>query len=395
MFKIPNPVARTVKDTDELQASFKKYGIIPYYGLQDSTSHATLTMFNDLTQLSPSFNMVMKDLYTYSFGNALDVVPEFLSGMVREDVDDEGLEFSKKMEYRNYLASRGISFRQVLKICRKMLRSLKDCGNAYFGIKCVRVGDAVQYSFQYLHYKQTAYLNSTDDGIEFLINSRSWADEYLQKHDPKIVRVSQYDDPLKWDTIGDGIEYAIIHIQSDDDNDESEFYARPDIIACLDWLFVDYRLANLNSKIANTDVVSKTLLAFEAPDPNTLDDADDAELKSVNNAGKAGKKDDYFDRNMYALRQITTNLGDHDKTSSIGAMEYPHGGKPPTKVDLELNRDTKHHAWQQTTANKVITGILGWHSMLTNFTDAKANLGGNVLMDIFVQKTLAVGVRIG
>jgi hypothetical protein len=160
---------------------------------------------------------------------------------------------------------------------------------------------------------------------------------------------------------------------------------------------VDYEVGVLTSKIAATDIITKKILAFEGQDPNTIP-MTSGEVKDVNNIGQIGRKDvDYFTRNMMILRELTTNLGNHANAPGqmngeqmkkaanvLAGVEYPYGSKAPEQIDLEVNRDVKYQDWQVNQASAVICGRLGWNNTLLGFREAKANIGGNVLKDLFV-----------
>ena len=122
-------------------------------------------------------------------------------------------------------------------------------------------------------------------------------------------------------------------------------------------------------------------------DEDEIDDDDDegsfVDVTASGDVGKKKNKGDYFERNLRTLRMITTNLGAQQDTSSLGGIEYPHGGKPPIELDIEVNRDTKHHTWQLDTANAMICSNLQWSAELINFRQTKSNIGGNILYDLF------------
>ena len=397
IFNLPNPIPYTVADQADLQEFFRRYEVIPQFGTCERSSIAFLELLRTLTDLSATFNATMRDLKNYTFGLNLEIVQGAIPGLSVESVE---LEEQKQVEFATWLAGVGIGMRTITKLSKRIKHHLAVGGNAYLKIKRVRVGGAVRYSMEVPFYTHCAYLRSRDEGEEFLIVSPFIGDDQqLAKYPPLILRATQMDEPLRWMSTGRGEEQAILHIKADTDEEESPYYARPDIIHCLPSLYTDYQLDNLNSKIAAAELISKILLAFQAPDPNTLDSGDDEENEfaaEINGSGKLGrKKGTPFQEAMLQLKAISTNMASHPSTMGAGAaasfagIQYPYGDKPPTPITLEVNRDTKHQVFQTETAVRRICTALGWAAELLGMIPAKATLGGNMLRDILIQKEIS------
>jgi hypothetical protein len=79
-------------------------------------------------------------------------------------------------------------------------------------------------------------------------------------------------------------------------------------------------------------------------------------------------------------------MGPKKNQASIGLLEYPFGGKPPTEIDLEVNRDVAYLQYQGDKAEDKVAAALGWDTILTSLRKATATLGGNLLIDTFVLK---------
>lgn len=389
LFQLPSPIPITVKDPDELQAFFKEYNIIPYYGTDEWTSHNFLDLLTTLTNLSPTFQMVERDLKEYTFGLNVNFVGRTIPGLVADET--VALDYNSKVDYANFLTDLGISLTQLRKLSKRIKHHLDVCGNAYLKLRRITVGGTTKYFLSVPHYKHVAYLRSIDPGERFLVISKFMGNEELMiKYKPEVLLATMAGDTIEWTQVDDE-ERAIIHIKIDSDEDESDYYARPDILSCLTWLYVDYQLGNLNSKIAATDIITKVLLAFEGPDPNAgfLESEVDAD-------GNIGGKMTQFQRNMLTLKKLMTNIGLHpsptDATTasgSIAGIEYPHGGHAPTPIKLDVNRDVAHQTWQSEEATAVICGTMGWASELIGRRAAKATLGGNLLYDMFTIKDMS------
>lgn len=391
IFSLPNPIPMTVRDPEDMVEFFTKYGIVPYYGTEERTSHSFLDLLTTVTSLSPTFGAVMRDLKEFTFGLNLEIVGRAIPGLAMETTE---LDPSEQMRYAQYLSGLNITLPTIRKLSKRIDQHLNVCGNAYLRIKRVTVGETVRYYFEVPHYKHVAYLKSKDPGSRFLVISKFLGDETLMaEYPPAVLPATMAGDTLVWTSTERNMDEAIIHVKLDSDEDESDYYARPDILEVMTWLYVDFQLGNLNSKIAATDLISKKIIAFQAPDPNTIP-YEDEDLEEINANGViGGKKLDQFQANMLQLKQLITNLAGHPSTmgpgqvaGAIAGIEYPFSGQAPTTIDLEINRDTAYHTWQNDTAAAKICSTMGWAPELTALRQAKSTLGGNLLYDMFTIK---------
>lgn len=394
IFQLPNPIPYTVVDSEELQTTFDKYRIVPYYGTAESTSHRFLEVLKTLTDLSSTFKSTVRDLREYTFGRNVRVVGNAIPGL---DIDSVDLEPEEQGEFVSFLSGLNLTLPSIMKAIKRADYFLLVSGNAYLRIKRVTVGDTVRYYLSVPHYKHVAYLVSEDPDEQFVIYSKFLDDHTkLMKYPPDILRVSTETGALNWATTEPGVEETIIHLKNPANADESDYYARPDILPAMPDLYVDHQIPNQSSKVAATDIITRVILAFEAEDPNNVGDSYEDE-DGVSGSGKyyedgtvAGRKLDNFERNMLVLKQLATNMGSHPSTlgpdytaSTLAGVEYPHGGNPPTPIELEVNKDVAYQKWQRQTASDYICAILGWSSTLLQIRDIKANIGGNVLADVF------------
>ncbi len=304
------------------------------------------------------------------------------------------------MEYYNWLKSYNIDVRNVLKLSRRINTHLEMNSNSYLYLRRIEVGSTVRYEMRVEHFKHVIYRKSEDIGQEFVIISKFLNDEQkLNKFPPKILPVTLNGQDIVWQPAGNGVEEAIIHFKKEDQDGESDFYSRSDLIAILSWLYVDYQVGNLNSKIAATELITKKLLAFQAPDPSTLDLDDDEDetdvLEQIGDNGRVGvrKEKDPFRRNMMQIKRLVTNLATHPTNlmdggaaAAIAGVEYPYSGVAPEAIDLEMNRDTKHQEFQLDKAVANICMVMGWSPELLMYRQTKTNMGGNLLYDIFTVK---------
>jgi len=402
IFNLPNPIPYTILDPDELNNSIGKFDIIPYYGTTETSSHIMLELFQTLTNLSPTFNSVLDDLNTYTFGSRIKIVNRAIPGL---DVEATDLEFDDQVAYESYLGSLNIKLKTIIHSSKRLNRHLNTTGNGYIHIKRVRIAGVVRYQIKIPHYKHVAYQESKDPAFDFLLISKFIGDlQRMEKFPPTIIPATQIGQKLIWTRTAKNIDECIIHIKRDDDHEESDIYARSPIASIMTWLYVDYQKGNMSSKIAATEIISKLILAFQAPDPNTedIDDPEDHEngnhsVEYGQNGKIGGKRKTLFQRNMMVLKELTTQLGDHPSimgktkgAASIAGLEYPHSGIAPTSIPLELNRDTNYDKHQQDSAIQFVCIVLRWAPELIMARQTKTQLGGNLLYDIFTMKNESV-----
>jgi len=397
IFNINDPIPYSVKDTDEISSFIRKAGIVPPYGTDENSSFAFQNLVATLCKLSPTFGSVSGDLGWYTFGLNAQIVSGVRPGLAGEP---QPLPMPVQIQYEDYLASLNIRLIRIMKTLRRIDYFLLTNGNAYLHLKRIQVNGLVRYEINAPHYNHCAYLLSRDAQEEFIVISKFLTDHArMQKYGYTVLRATQTDEPLKWMKTGKGIEEAVLHIKADGGQtnaSESDFYGRPEILSCLDWLYCDFQAGSLSSKILSTEIISKKIIAFMEQDPNTSPntDFDSNQAQEIDAVGYIGKpQKDFFKENMLILKALTTNLGGHpsevgasNAATSIAGIEVPFGSAPPTVIDLEMNRDTKDIEWRLETATTEICSSLRWAPELISFRPAKATLGGNLLYDIFTTK---------
>lgn len=389
IFYLPEQVPFTAKDPDEVADFFSKYEIMPYYGTSKESSHSILDVLTQLADFSPTFKSVRKDKSAYTFGLRMNLVGRARPGLALEATE---LTPSEQLRFEDYLAKKNIRLKGISKVSKRIDHHLEVSGSAYLIIRRTTAGDAIRYDFEVPHYKHVAYFLSKDIGEDFVLVSKWLYDpNRILKFPPKILRVTQEGEPLRWNDLGGGVWEALVHIKEDDDSGESEFYPRSPVIPIMTWLFTDYKMGSLTSKVVATDIITKKILAFEGPDPET-EFEDDEEEQELDGFGNIGRKTDRFERAMLILKELTTEIGTHpsqgyNKTvSSIAGIEYPPGKNPPTAIDLEVNRDQKSHQWQLDTAIGEICAAMQWSPELISLRPTRATLGGNLYYDIFTSR---------
>ena len=397
LLKLPNPIQVAIQERRSNDAQPRKYQewrLLPQYGSSFEYGRAVVNLLFTLSEVAPSYRAAINDLKTFSFGNAFQVSKKTFPGLrlqVETSVSD-----NEAIAFASLLAEKGINLIDLLKVCGQVEEHLNANGNAYVRVIRVRQGEVTVYRISVLHYLHIAY-GENESGQRVIIASQWLDDEEEMKRKGALLFVptQAYAGALIWNKIA-GTEQAVIHIKAETQAGTSGLFERSPLLAFLPQMYTDYQMGVLSSKIAATDLVTKKILAFQGPDPNSLPEGDDpGQMQELNSRGDLGAKatGDYFQRNMLILRELTTNLGRHPAEEGYGkspatlaGIEYPHGSQPPVTIDLEINRDTAYHTFQTEKAGTIICASIGWALELTSIRQAKATLGGNLLRDMFVLK---------
>lgn len=366
-FQLKNSIPEALRDPQVLQKFLKKFKILPYYGTNDETSHNVLKVIADLCELSPSHNSCKKDLKSWAFGNELDIQKKVFPGLYIKDAD---LSDEEKIKFAQSLLDKGINLFNLLEHIKMLFSHLMDSGNAYLYIKKITIGKQVRYVMEPIHFTQCAYLA---DDTSKIVTTKYWDENYWKIEPPKVYPVSKVGEPFNFKASKNGTtEETILHLYSNRDN--SYYYGRPNILACLRSLVSEYNLLDLQATISGTEFVTKTILAFEEVDPNRSKNTDKA-------------KGDQFAKKMNALRAITTQEGAEAK--SLVGLEYPFKGQPPQRIDLTINRDTEYNRWLNELNVSNIYGINGWSRELSGQSFVRSNVGSSILRDQFLTKNLS------
>lgn len=364
-FFLKNGIPEAIRDPKQLTSFLRKYSIIPYYGNAEFTSHNVLQLIADLCELSPSHTACKKDLKSWSFGNELDLQSKVIPGLYLKNSD---LSESERIAFASYLMSIGINLFKLLETIKITYSHLMDSGNAWLYVKETKIGNSKRFFIDNFHFTQCAY-SALD--LSKVIVCTSWDEATWRKLPPKVFPVSQIGEPFNFKETKNTRE-TVIHIWTNKDN--SDIYGRPNILSALRSLLSEYNMLDLQAKISGTEFSAKTLLAFEEVDPVRITKTD-----------KSSK--DIFNEQVKSLRKIATQEGEEPK--SLAAMSYPFGGKPPTSIDLTMNRDTEYNRWSNEMNISAIYGVNGWSRELSGQAFVRSNVGQSILRDQFITKNLS------
>ena len=370
MLSLINPIPEAIRDVEILEDFVKKYNIVPYFGCDEYTSHSFIKLISDACELSPSHEACKRDFKTYAFGNCAQIVSKSIPGFYDEDFDNT-IPRDQQLQFFQWLDSLGLSLTGIIDCVNELNNSSLDSGNSYLLIRIVKIGSTQKVFMFPLHYTQCGFLAVKNGEVKKLINTEYWSEEWWKKKKPLVVSASKYGEPFIWDVKkNESVKETILHIRSS--KGQSKYYGRSSILSVLYWMFVEHQLADLSVKTSRAEYTAKNILAIEEPKP---------ERKS----GTAGSAN-ILRKKMAVLRALTTNEGGIEDAKTIAAMQYPHGGKAPIAIPLNVNRDTKHAEYQWDKASALIHSINGWDRTLTNIVTPKANLGGNIYKDLFLIK---------
>lgn len=372
LFNLTNPIPEALKDPLKLQTVFKKYGIIPYYGDDEATSHATLQLLTDLARLSPSHSTCKSDLSVFAFGEQVNIARKRIPGLL--DTEQEApLPYNEKLVFSDWLYSLGINLLDVIEITRRLFEDRRDTGNAYLHIKIVRVGSTVQVYLIPISPLQIAYLRTDKFEDPTFVVTEYWDEEWWRLKPPSLIKASFPGSKYNWGG-SKGVQETIVHFKND--KASTVFYGRPKILSLLNWMFAEYQLGNQVAKVASTEFVAKYIGLFEETDPTRW-------------KGDETKAAEDFRQRMMSLRKIATNEGGYGEAKSLVGMEYPYGQKAPIFEKIEVNRDTQYMDKVLDLATTLVFASHGWSKELSAYASVKASIGSNILIDLFTTKNIS------
>lgn len=368
MLSLTNHILETIADEKALTEVLHKYSIVPHFGNESITSHEFTKVVEDVCELSISHTACKNDINNYVFGNRADVVAQTIPGFFDEEFDGK-IPRAEKIAFLEWLQELGITIPRCIAVGRCLEDMLADFGNAYLHLSIITVGSETRVFMEPFHYSQTAYLRPKSREVKSLMHTEYWKEDWWKKKKPTILLASSPGGGYNWQKTGQGKLETILHIKSS--KGKSKYYGRPQIMASLYWMFVEYQQANLAVKTSSTEFTAKKAVAFEEPPPERKKNSE--------------KRKRNFKAKMNTLRMIATNEGDHTQSKSLFGMEYPRGGNPPTVLDFEINRDTAYSKHIIETAVRQVHAPHGWDCTLTNLLPTKSNIGGNVYADTLKQ----------
>ena len=377
MINLRNPIPEIIKDEKAMFSLFRALDIIPYYGREEYTSHSFLNIIHILCNLNPSFNSSISQMSSFAFPKKIKVIEQQNPNLEVEN--DTVIDKNNSELFLKELLNLGVKSSEFSTIASQLHRDLKESGNAYLHVKRIELNGIVKYFIKPLAYKNCAYLGSQGQN-RVIINSNVWDLRYMKEFTPIILKAS-YSENWNFTETEKGTTETILHLF--ENRSQSDYYGSGIGEKYINQLYTDFLQNDLFVKVAGTETVAKTILAFEKPDPTLFDMSVD--VPDPNDFTKTVKLD-YFENAVKTLRSLTTNEGDRNEAKSVGVMEYEHGTQPPTRVDLAINRDVNYAKFLKENTDTDITAALGWDRQLTGAAQTSGGIGGNIMIDLFIVK---------
>ena len=373
MLELTNPIFNSIRHPERLGEVFQKYDIIPYYGNSEATSHYMLEIISDYAMLSGSNVACRKDILTYAFGSRVSIINMPEPGLALPEAV-EAMGYDEQVNYARRMREIGISLPKLITLVHEVYQHITESGNAYINIQVMRLNGQVQVALWVTHYKLAAYLASKGIKEPWIITTEYWDENWWRDHPPKLWKVSELGKPFNWASYENGQRLeTIVHIKTK--KDASTIYGRSDMLAILNHLATEFSQGDHLAKTSATETVAKILLAMQEADPTKYKITQE-------------DKGQQFTERMNVLRSLTTVQGKYKIAKSIAGINYPHGSQAPTSIKLDVNRDTNWGKFEAELASSHIYQIYGWDKQLTGFTTVKSNIGGNIIIDLFIQRNI-------
>lgn len=374
--KLKNPIPPSFVDDKTFIDTQKKYDIVPYFGDEETTSHKWVEIQATLGELSPALTAIKKDFNRFCFDAGMDVVRSSHPSFMSMNAEQEEVRFTDKLAFIEKISSLGISPAIITDKSKMMSDNLVENGNAYLKVSIIKINGEWKVSFENWHYVNTALLlKKRNDAAKGIINTPKFCEEYWKKNKPSISTVTRYLEPFNWEYITKGgVEIYETVIQMWDRKDASTYYGRSCLLGILDDLYTELNYRELTNKISNTEVITKVMLAFSQPDP-------------ASSKGGSKSRSSQFKKMMNVLKRfVTAEDGRDGNASAIAGIQYPHSGKPPTPIKLDVNRDWQYQEKAIAEAKANIYSVLGWSQVMTGHKDPSGGIGSNARINEFLTR---------
>ena len=374
MFDLVNPIPPNFVDDNKIFDRQGKYGIVPYYSTDTATSHCWLDLLQDVSELSPSIAAIKESFCLFSFDGGIDIGDKIHLGYNPKGIEPSEHSESEKMQYLDQLSDMNISPLNIIEWSKCLEVSMIESGNMYLKIQVVINDEGPKVNITPVHYKHCAYLRKGRyESNKSLVYTKKWDETYWAKNKPQVIPSTEFSKSINWSektlVTGSKVYETIVHYKRK--GDDSDYYGRPKLLSVMDWVLTEVNYGKLTNKVSNTEIISKTILAFEKPNSST------------NRGGKDSSKS-RFRKMMTSLIPLVSNKGDRQDSKSIIGLQYPNGGTPPTPINLDVNRD---HEFQDTAINQakdMIYSVHNWTPVITGRERPKSGLGSDTLMNTYL-----------
>lgn len=382
MFDVRKPIPHALKDPKQLGDFLQKYHIMPYFGTLQETSHSTLRLIEDLSELSFSHRAAIRSVCDFAFGTGIAFTDAPIPGLDLGEVA-EPLDRAAQLATAQRLGKYGITPTQILQLTWELEKSLRDSGNAYLHIKHMVVGGSERVFFSVIDYTEAAYLASKPNENRHIIATEEWSENWWRIKRPLIVKSSDINTEFRYTKRAKGnTSETILHIKTK--NDRSSWYGRTNMVPAFNWMFAEYSQSELAAKVSKTEMVAKLIAIFEEVNPQRKKSPAPQPKKDNKGGPSNGAGQSGFTKRMKALKKLSTNNSDFGDAESIVGIEYPFGQQRPYIEKLDISRDVAHPQMVLNQAKSIIYSLNGWYPQLSGANEVKSSIGGNMIIDLFV-----------
>ena len=314
----------------------------------------------EVHELSASASACIHAINHYGFNGEMDIADMGIPGFLSETRD---LPYNERLAYVEALINLGIKLPQVAEITQKCEAYLKASGNAYIYIREQNVMGEPKIYIEAIHPLNLAYIkpDPTDNsGVRTFAFSENFDQMAAYQFKYKLIRAYP-----EWSE-NEGVKETIIHIKSG--YGKSTWYGRPKSLSVLYEMIAEWKQGEQRMKVANADFVSTMILAFEQDSFETDTQGDENKQSEAIRTGKV-------------LRAAMTNAGDNP--SALMTIDYPHGGKAPTPIEVKVNRDHQYMQGSNDVSTAKIYSCFDWSRELTGNSSVRGGIGANILKDLF------------
>lgn len=339
---VTNPIEDEMKDIEMVK---KTYALLPLISFFDN-SDATLRLFRNLKEFSPTQGSCIGDIARYVLGGEISITRKKEEGLqeVNEDVQ---ISTTEREAMKNFVKSLNPNYQRrafvhLHETAKSIYQNKKTYGNSFLKVDMITVGRSKYVYFESIDAEKCRYWATMPTEPKIIAVSALWNFDYITRNPPQLIGAYPNISDL-----GNGVQSTIIH---DFEKAVSrDWYGLPDSIQSLYWQYVEMQEGQyFNESFAN-DFTGRVFIEYVGESESDQTDFEEAVEETFTNKAGKNKK-----RIMTRMRLPDDSAALIHEFSSNTEHEFYS-----TISDLGEQQIIKSHSWNKILMGVPIAGKLG------------------------------------
>lgn len=360
---IAPPIEDEILDPKDLINTFTKLPLIPYSGIENTTSHRLVNLLYRFKTMSTTYSGILNDFKSYALKGKIDIVTHgdtFFDTGDDKEVDDASKKAYDSIIRENFL----FEDKSPKNLACLMSDSWHPVGQYLIVVTTKKVLGKFIICVKF--YPPTQYCFTRNEGVgngnEVAI-SKKWDYDYVRRNPPKLIPIY----PFEY-SYNDGTTSTAFF-----EKNGGELYGRPEDLSAMHAKYNEYKLEQFLTKKNKKLWMPDAFIEFEDAEQTNVMFDDDA-------AQEAGAKDaiDMFERNF-------TNAGEDTRAAIV--TNRPFGASQTFIHEFKgLSNGREVDIYQKIFQNKILEAN-SWTSTLLSMGGV-TGLNSNTFLDIFSIKSV-------